>query len=95
MKEWIKTHRTLPIAKIFKTVSAKLRGHYQYYGVTDNTKCIESFFTQTKWLLYKWLNRRSQKKSYSKTAFYEGLLKTFKLPEPKVYVSLFYRPVQI
>lgn len=90
MKEWIKTHRTLSLAEIFKTVSTKLRGHYQYYGVTDNTKCIESFFTQTKQLLYKWLNRRSQKKSYSKTSFYGGLLKTFKLPEPKVYVSLFY-----
>ena len=91
MKEWIKTNRTMPLKEIFKTLSAKLRGHYQYYGVTDNTEAIKSFYTQTEWLLYKWLNRRSQKKSYSKTAFFEGLLNTFKLPEPKIYVSLFYR----
>ena len=91
MKEWIKSHRTMSLKEIFKTISAKLRGHYQYYGVTDNTKAIKSFRTQTEWLLYKWLNRRSQKKSYSKTSFFEGLLKTFKLPEPKIYVSLFYR----
>lgn len=95
MKEWIKAHRTLPLAEVFKMVSAKLRGHYQYYGVTDNTESIKSFYTQTEWLLYKWLNRRSQKKSYSITAFFGGLLNTFKLPEPKIYVSLFYRQVQI
>lgn len=55
------------------------------------TAAIKSFYTQTEWLLYKWLNRRSQKKSYSKTAFFEGLLNIFKLPESKIYVSLFYR----
>ena len=91
MKEWIKTNQTMSLKELFKTISAKLRGHYQYYGVTDNTEAIKSFLTQTEWLLYKWLNRRSQKKSYSKTAFFEGLLNTFKLPEPKIYVSLFYR----
>ena len=91
MKEWIKTNRTMPLKEIFKMISAKLRGHYQYYGVTDNTKAIKSFYTRTLWLLYKWLNRRSQKKSYSKTAFFERVLNTFKLPEPKIYVSLFYR----
>ena len=45
MKEWIKTHRTMPLKEIFKTLSAKLRGHYQYYGVTDNTEAIKSFYT--------------------------------------------------
>lgn len=91
MKEWIKTNRTMPLKEIFKMISAKLRGHYQYYGVTDNTKAIKSFYTRTLWLLYKWLNRRSQKRSYSKTAFFEMVRDTFKLPEPKIYVSLFYR----
>lgn len=95
MKEWIKEHRTLPLKEMLKTISAKLRGHYQYYGVTDNMAAIQSFYKLTTEMLYKWLNRRSQKKSYSKTAFYGGLLNTFKLPEPKIYVSLFYRQVQI
>ena len=80
---------------MFEKLSANLRGHYQYYGVTDNSKSIKSFYTQTQWLLYKWLNRRSQKKSYTTQTFFDGLLKTFTLPEPKIYVSLFYRQVQI
>lgn len=91
MKEWIVAHRTIPLEMIFKTVNAKLRGHYQYYGVTDNTKEVESFLAQTKWLLYKWLNRRSQKKSYTVDTFYNGLLRTFPLLEPEIKVSLFYR----
>lgn len=79
------------IRQIFKTVNAKLRGHYQYYGVTDNIKEVKNFLVQTKWLLFKWLNRRSQKRSYTKEAFFNGLLRTFPLLEPSIRVSLFYR----
>lgn len=95
MKEWIKSHRTLPLCEILTTIKAKLRGHYQYYGVTDNTKAIESFYVQTTWILFKWLNRRSQKKSYTIAGFFGSVLKAFPLPLPKVYVSLFYKGVQI
>lgn len=91
MKEWIKTHRTMPLELMFKTVNAKLRGHYQYYGVTDNTKEVKNYLNQTKWLLYKWLNRRSQKKSYTIDTFFNGLLRTFPLLEPEIKVSLSYR----
>lgn len=91
MKEWIKNYRTMPLETIFKMVNAKLRGHYQYYGVTDNTRDVKNFLSQTKWLLFKWLNRRSQKKSYTLETFYNGLLRTFPLLEPSVKVSLFYR----
>ena len=57
----------MPLELILKTVNAKLRGHYQYYGVTDNTREMKNFLVQTKWLLYKWLNRRSQKRSSKRT----------------------------
>ena len=91
MKEWIKDHRTMPLELIFKTVNAKLRGHYQYYGVTDNTREVKNYLTQTKRLLFKWLNRRSQRRSYTFDTFYNGLLKTFPLLEPSIKVSLFYQ----
>ena len=84
MKEWIKDHRTMPLELIFKTVNAKLRGHYQYYGVTDNTREVKNYLTQTKRLLFKWLNRRSQRRSYTFDTFYNGLLKTFPLLEPSI-----------
>ncbi len=88
MKEWIKENRMMPVGMLIKKINMKLRGHYQYYGVTDNTKEVKSFQTQTKWLLYKWLNRRSQKRSYTVETFCNGLLKTFPLIEPSIKVSL-------
>ena len=91
MKEWIMNHRTLPLEWIFKTINAKLRGHYQYYGVTDNTKEVKAFLCITKKLLFKWLNRRSQRRSYTWETFNNGLLRTFPLLEPSIKVSLFYR----
>ncbi|MFQ7229941.1 MAG: reverse transcriptase domain-containing protein [Blautia wexlerae] len=51
MKEWIKIHRTMPLEQIFKTVNAKLRGHYQYYGVTDNIKEVKNFLDADKMVI--------------------------------------------
>ena len=81
----------MPIEELMKKVNEKLAGHYQYYAVTDNLLAVKSFLNNTKWLLYKWLNRRSEKRSYTLQTFFNGLLKTFPLREPKVTVSLFYR----
>jgi group II intron reverse transcriptase/maturase len=91
MAEWIKYNRHKPLDYIFKIVNAKLRGHYQYYGVTDNTHDIRAFYDITAWLLFKWLNRRSQRRSYTIDGFFNGLLRTYPLLFPKVCVSLFYR----
>lgn len=91
MKEWIKRNRTAKVEYIIKMINMKLRGHYQYYGVTDNTVEVKKFANQTKWLLYKWLNRRSQKRSYTIETFFQGVLRTFPILEPQIKVSLFYR----
>lgn len=87
-KEWLKSSRTLPTADIMKITSAKLRGHYAYYGVTDNTKSINTFtylITQT---LFKWLNRRGKRGCMTWEKFAK-LLKLFPLPKPRIMVNLF------
>ena len=91
MKEWIKRHRMMPVEELVRKINEKLAGHYQYYGVTDNMREIKGFQNATKWLLFKWLNRRSQRRSYSQNDFFNGLLRTFPMLEPKIRVSLFYR----
>lgn len=88
MKQWIKNNRTKPVKEIIGTINDKLRGHYQYYGVTDNLWEIQKFQDITKRLLFKWLNRRSEKKSYTAETFYHGLLRTFPILEPSIKVSL-------
>lgn len=91
MKEWIKAHRMTPVGELIMKINEKLAGHYQYYGVTDNTREVKNFRNATSWLLFKWLNRRSQRRSYTIDSFFNGLLRTFPLAEPKIRVSLFYR----
>ena len=91
MKEWIKQNRTLKISVLMEKLNRKLRGYYNYYAVTDNLREVKSYLNAVKWLLYKWLNRRSQRRSYTIDTFFNGLLKSHPLPEPHIKVSLFYR----
>lgn len=91
LNEWLKTHRHYVVKDIMKRVNQSLTGHYRYYGVTDNTKSLERFRSMVVALVFKWLNRRSQRNSYTWESFNHGLLVTFPIAKPKVYVSLSYR----
>jgi group II intron reverse transcriptase/maturase len=87
-KEWLKKSRTLPTPAIMKTVAAKLRGHFAYYGVTDNSKGIGRFAYEVTRLLFKWLDRRGKRGSLSWEKF-NRLLAKFPLPKPRIVVDLF------
>ncbi|MDF2859317.1 MAG: RNA-directed polymerase, partial [Neobacillus sp.] len=89
MSQWIKDHRNLPVGEIIKGVNTRLRGHYQYYCVNDNQYETHKFFFRIKWILFYWLNRRSEKRSYTWDEFYNGLLRTLPLIVPSLKVSLF------
>lgn len=88
MNLWLKQNRHLRLKELISTLNQKLRGHYQYYGITDNSKNIENFLYHTKSMLLKWLNRRSQKKSYTGEGF-EQLIKIFPLAQPCIYVNVY------
>lgn len=62
-----------------------------YVVSEDEITSVKSFLCITKKLLFKWLNRRSQKHSCTWETFNNGLLKTFPLLEPSIKVRLFYR----
>ena len=84
----IKNMRHLPFEEIIKKLNKVLVGYFHYYGITDNSKSINNFrYVVTKRLFY-WLNRRSQKKSYTWEGFNE-MLKVYPLAKPKIYVSVY------
>ncbi len=87
-KEWLKTNRTRPVRELMLIVAAKLRGHYAYYGVTDNSQAIERFAFEVRNLLFKWLDRRGKRGSMNWEKF-NHILKLFPLPVPKIKVNLF------
>lgn len=87
-KEWIKKNRTLKVKVLIDEINTKLIGHYRYYGITDNGRMIRQFKHEIKMLLYLWLNRRGQRKSYTWERF-DRLMKYHLLAKPKIYVSIF------
>ena len=86
---WLKSNRHMPIDLLIGRLNKSLRGYYNYYGVTDNTRSLQKFNYMVTNLLFKWLNRRSQKHSYNWESFKSRVMSKFPLVQPKIKVSLF------
>jgi len=82
--EWMRAHRHEKLSKLMKTVAAKHRGHWNYYGIIGNSKSLGHYRTETCRVLHYWLNRRSQRRSYTWEAF-NRLLKRFVVPLPRIW----------
>ena len=87
-KIWIKTNRHKPLEEIIETVKRKLIGHFNYYGITDNFHCIRKYRWIVLGYLFKYLNRRSQRKSFTWNDF-ENLMKEIKMPKANIKVSIY------
>jgi len=84
MNTWLKSIRNkVKTTEWWKTLRAKLRGHFQYYGVSENYQGIKSFYLATIKMVKKWLNRRSQKRKMNWSKFAE-YLKHYPLPQPSI-----------
>ena len=89
MKGWLKSVRNaIKIKELWKVLAAKLRGHCEYYGISGNHSSIRAFYRQTCKLVFKWINRRSQKKSMNWNQFTE-YLKRFPLPLPEIKLNIY------
>ena len=66
----------------------KLNDYYRYYCITDNSIMPRMFMEEVRKMLFKWLNKRSQKKSFDWHK-YVLFLRRFPLPKPKIYINIF------
>jgi len=88
-KEWIKSVRTWSEADIWERFRQKMQGHFQYFGVSHNRSGIMKFYRAALWLMFKWLNRRSQRRSYTWEKFFLAVNKVYPQPRLKIYWRLF------
>lgn len=88
IKVWLYANRDQSLKKLMGMLNVKLVGHYRYYGISFNGRMISNYKQQVRELLFKVLNRRSDRKSYTREGFIE-MLKYYPLAMPKIYVSLF------
>ena len=87
--QWAKRVRNrYKLKQIWQTFCTKLSGHIQYYGVTFNYACVRKFIYATTRILFKWLNRRSQRKSFDWDKF-NRFIEANPLPQARRYHSIF------
>ncbi len=85
---WCKRNRHKPIADQQRYLSAVLRGHYSYYGLTGNGRTLSEFRHRLVRLWCYWLRRRSQRRSLNWTQF-NRFLERLRLPPPRVVHSIY------
>lgn len=92
--QWCRKGRHLPLKVQAKTLGAKLRGHFQYYGITGNSKSLVRFRREVERVWHKWLSRRSQKSAMTWEKF-QKLLEHYPLPPPRCVHSAYRQPAKL
>lgn len=82
IKQWIKTKRNCRLRKLIDLLNIKLKGYYNYYGIVGNYKMLSKVDLVVKRLLYKWMNRRSQRRSFNWKEFNKKLKERYPLQKP-------------
>jgi group II intron reverse transcriptase/maturase len=82
-RDWCHKHCRIPKERFFAKLNAKLRGYYNYYGIRGNYDSLYDFYYQVTRILFRILNRRSQRRSYNWKGFAE-LIKVFNLQKPRI-----------
>jgi len=82
---WCKENRHRKIPELFKALNAKLRGYYNYFGVYGNLSSLNAFYLYAVRTLWKFLNRRSQRKSYNWVVFNQ-LMERFDIAKPRIVI---------
>ena len=69
---------------ILSSLRKKLRGYWNYYGVQSNQKMNSRYFRAVTRLTFHWLNKRSQRKSYTWEKFLDHWYHDWDIPTPQV-----------
>jgi RNA-directed DNA polymerase len=89
VNDWARKMRNkAPLKRVWKVFCSKLRGHVQYYGVSFNSTRVSSFLFRAVRIMFKWLNRRSQRRSFNWESF-ELFMERHPVPLVRVYHRLF------
>jgi len=87
-EKWIKENRHRRFKELMTELNVKMRGHYNYYGITFNNRGITCFYIQIRRRLHKWLNRRGGKTIWIWEKLVTLIEKWYPLLRPKLYHGL-------
>ena len=81
--QWLKSNRHCKTRELLRHLKKKLDGYVNYYGIRGNAASLSSYYNELCKRLHKWLNRRSQRRSY-KWSGLNKLLAKFGIKSPQV-----------
>lgn len=88
LSDWLRRRRNLmSTGELVRGAKTRIIGHLNYYAVTDNVKHCNLYMHLTERILFKWLNRRSQRKSYNWKGFNQ-MLSQVGWPRVRIRVNL-------
>jgi RNA-directed DNA polymerase len=86
--DWARRGRNiLSKAEMLKRARIRVTGHLNYYAITDNSDKCSSYVYRATGILFKWINRKSQRSSYTWEGF-KQVLKLIGWPSPVVRKDL-------
>jgi RNA-directed DNA polymerase len=80
---WCREHRHDVVRAQWQALVRKLRGHYEYYGITGNSDGLRRFLNVATHAWRKWLSRRSQRARMSWERM-RKLLERYPLPPARI-----------
>jgi hypothetical protein len=84
---WCRRHRHHPVQVQHAALTRRLRGHFNYFGVSGNFRSLLLLVEATRRAWYKWLCRRSQRTRLTWERFAD-LLAQLPLPRPRITVRI-------
>jgi len=85
--EWCRDHRHLSVEEQHQSLTRRIRGHFNYYGVNGNSASLGILVHWVRYYWHKWLRRRGQRSRLTWERF-KALLQDYPLPMPRVVVRI-------
>lgn len=86
LKKWVKDNRNLDFDILLAKLNRKLIGTNNYYSVSGAIKEVRGLYNHAYWVVYKWINRRSQRKSFTRDKF--NVVWNERIKKPYIHVNI-------
>jgi RNA-directed DNA polymerase len=91
LSDWCRRHRLLPLKDQHAALSRRLRGHFQYFGVSGNARSLHRVMHRARQIWLGWLQRRSQRGNRLTWKRFAAYLEAHPLPPPRIWVKVWGR----
>ena len=71
LKKWVKENRNTQFDEFMKALNKKFTGSFNNYSLSGMIKEVRNLWIHSLYVTFKWLNRRSQRRSFKLERFYE------------------------